>query len=77
MALTHPEVQQWAYDALTELGTGKHKIAAVMLTELLTSGYPGADAALAEVAGGRWALAIDLLRPLARPSQAAQAERVA
>lgn len=67
MWLTHPEVQRWAYEALAELGRGGHRIAGTMLAELTMSGYPGADAALAGVAAGHWAEAIDLLRPLARP----------
>jgi hypothetical protein len=68
--LVHPEVQQWAYEALAELGRGGHKFAGTLLAELTLSGYPGADAALAEVAVGRWAAAIDLLRPLAQPGAA-------
>jgi hypothetical protein len=39
------------------------KVAGTLLAELTMSGYPGADDALAEVAAGRWAAAIHLLRP--------------
>ena len=73
--LATPKVQQWAHDALTELGAGGHKAAGALLGELTTLGYPGASAALAEVAGGRWAAAIELLRPLAAGDLAARAGR--
>jgi hypothetical protein len=51
-----------ADEALGELARGGHEVAGELLTDLFDQDHPGATHAMAEVAAGRWASAIELFR---------------
>ena len=63
--LNAKQAQARAYEALQELARGGHALAGALLVELLAAGDGRARGALAEVAAGRWAAAVELLEGLA------------
>ena len=66
--LTSVQARPRAYAALLELAQGGHALAGALLVERLAAGDGRARTALAEVAAGRWAAAVELLENLAASS---------
>ena len=64
--LTPVQARSRAYEALLELAQGGHALAGALLVERLAAGDGRARTALAEVAAGRWAAAVELLEKLSQ-----------
>jgi len=64
--LTPVQARSRAYEALLELAQGGHALAGALLVERRTAGDGRARTALAEVAAGRWAAAVELLEKLSQ-----------